>query len=129
MVENRFESLQNELKQEIYAKESSITSFSTELEKTVSEINENIKNIDMDRIESYRELLNNFNGEGNKISERFKEERVINDTNKEKLEEIIEELVQKTKNELLQEKKERENNEDILLTMLEGTCSKLETLN
>ena len=45
-----------------------------------------------------------------------------------KLQEVVEELLNRAKQELNQEKKEREYNEDTLLTMLEGTCEKIQGL-
>ncbi len=46
-----------------------------------------------------------------------------------KLEEIIEDLVDGVKKELQAEKKDRENNEDTLLSMLEGTCQKIQSIS
>jgi hypothetical protein len=44
------------------------------------------------------------------------------------MEDLIEELSQKTNEEIFSEKKEREANEDLLLSMLENTCEKIQSL-
>jgi hypothetical protein len=44
------------------------------------------------------------------------------------MEDIIEEMSMKTREDILNEKKEREANEDLLLSMLENTCEKIQTL-
>ena len=38
MIESRFGALNNELQQEVFAKENSVNSFTTELEKVVNEL-------------------------------------------------------------------------------------------
>lgn len=53
----------------------------------------------------------------------------MNEANKNKLQEVVEELIEKTKAELKKEKKEREGNEDTLLSMLESTCDKIQTIS
>jgi hypothetical protein len=44
------------------------------------------------------------------------------------MEDIIEEMSMKTREDIINEKKEREGNEDLLLSMLENTCEKIQTL-
>ena len=46
----------NELKQEIFAKESSVNSFNKELERTIGEIKQEIENVDVERKEVYNKL-------------------------------------------------------------------------
>lgn len=48
--------------------------------------------------------------------------------NRDKLNSVIEDLTMKTREEILTEKKEREGNEDLLLSMLENTCEKIQNL-
>jgi hypothetical protein len=44
------------------------------------------------------------------------------------MEDIIEEMNLKTKEDIMSEKKEREANEDLLLSMMESTCEKIQSL-
>jgi hypothetical protein len=44
------------------------------------------------------------------------------------MEDIIEEMSHKTREDILNEKKEREANEDLLLSMMENTCEKIQSL-
>ena len=44
------------------------------------------------------------------------------------MEDIIEEMTLKTRDDIITEKKEREANEDLLLSMLENTCEKIQSL-
>lgn len=53
IIHSRFDALYNELKQEIYAKENSIVSFTGELDKAVKDIKENISQVDNERKENY----------------------------------------------------------------------------
>lgn len=44
------------------------------------------------------------------------------------MEDIIEDMSMKTREDILCEKKEREANEDLLLSMMENTCEKIQSL-
>ena len=74
-------------------------------------------------------MVNNFNNEANDISQKFTREQEVNQNNKSKLQEVVEELVDKTRAEIVQERKERESNEDTLIGMLEQTCDKIQALS
>ena len=72
--------------------------------------------------------MNDFNEEANQIQQKLKEDENHVQITRERMEDIIEEMSMKTREDILNEKKEREANEDLLLSMLENTCEKIQTL-
>lgn len=73
-------------------------------------------------------MINEFNNNANQLTEDFNKEKDFCEQNGDRLREVIGELVERTKGEVLDEKKERESNEDTLLTILENTCVKIESI-
>lgn len=73
-------------------------------------------------------MINDFNFKANKLTEDFCKEKDFCENNGERLREVISELVERVKGEINEEKKEREDNEDTLLTILENTCMKIESV-
>lgn len=72
--------------------------------------------------------MSDFSDEANLISQRLKEDENQLQTTRERMEDIIEEMNLRTQEDIQNERKEREANEDLLLSMMENTCEKIQTI-
>ena len=128
IINDRFESLDTELKQEIYSKSQSIKDFRTDLQKNIGTLKEKCKLIDKERESNAQELSGQFSRDATELTNSYKEERKLRVTNNEKLREVLGELVRKSVQEVEQNKKERTENEDAMLELLENVCNKIHNL-
>lgn len=58
----------------------------------------------------------------------FKEAEEEKQRDTQQIKEIVQEMDDKIKEDIMNEKKEREQHEDLLLSMLESTCEKIQTI-
>ncbi len=128
MIESRFEAIRQEIVSEHDQSGKTYEEFEKELKKAISDMKEGIQSLNEDRKLSLKQIMSDFNEEANMICQKLGEDENHVQITRERMEDIIEEMSHKTREDILNEKKEREANEDLLLSMMENTCEKIQSL-
>ena len=79
----------------------------------------------MQREEGDLQVQAKMNQELERVQQLVDAETKVRDNTQEEIVEMLKEMVNKVRTDLETEKKERGKNEDVLLSLLENTCSKL----
>ena len=123
IITNRFDSLRTELNQELYLKDQSIKGFRQELEKMVVRLNEKAKMIERERQDNLDELRTEIKSGTNDVLKEYNEEMKVRRTNDSNIRDVVREIIDRVDSDLGMEKKERTNNEDEMLEMMDGSVN------
>jgi len=125
LVEERTNSVRNDLAKESGIREEEVENFRTCLENDVPKLQEAIKGISLERNEFDTEFVKKTSEDIQKLNATVMEEKKVLEDTEEALLEILKETVNRMKTDIEGEKKDRETSEDNLLGLLEETCTKL----
>lgn len=128
IITNRFDSLRTELNQELYLKDQSIKGFRQELEKMVVRLNEKAKMIERERQDNLDELMTEIKSGTNDVLKEYNEEMKVRRTNDSNIRDVVREIIDRVDSDLGMEKKERTNNEDEMLEMMDGVCNRIASI-